>query len=85
MKSDVLDFMKATTELSATGTWQDPTGSDSDLRADNVVMEIEFGETEGEAIGQGVITALKLINNLEINEEILYGRMENVAQSTLVS
>ena len=85
MKSDVLDFMKATTELSATGTWQDPTGSDSDLRTDNVVMEIEFGEIEGETIGQGVIAALKLINNLEINEEILYGRMENVEQSTLVS
>ena len=85
MKSDVLDFMKATTEISATGTWQDPTGSDSDLRTDNVVMEIEFGEIEGETIGQGVIAALKLINNLEINEEILYGRMENVEQSTLVS
>ena len=85
MKSDVLNFMKATTELSATGTWQDPTGTDNDLRADNVVMEIEFGEIEEEAIGQGVIAALKLINSLEINEEVLYGRMENIEQSTLVS
>lgn len=85
LKADVLDFMKATTELSATGTWHDPAGGDSDLRTDNVVMEIEFGEVEREAIGLGVITALKLINNLEINEEILYGRMEKVEQSTLVS
>ena len=85
MKSDALDFMKATTELSAMGTWQDPKGAANDMRADNVVLEIEYGEIEGERIGDGVVTALKLINNLEINEEILYGRMENIEQSTLVS
>lgn len=85
LKSEALDFMKATTELSAMGTWQDPKGAASDLRADNVVLEIEYGEIEGERIGDGVVTALKLINNLEINEEILYGRMENIEQSTLVS
>ena len=84
MKSDALDFMKATTELSAQGTWQDPKGAANDLRADNVLLEIEYGELEGERIGDGVVTALKLINNLEINEQILYGRMENIEQSTLV-
>ncbi|HSL31906.1 MAG TPA: hypothetical protein VK900_22065 [Anaerolineales bacterium] len=85
MKSEALDFMKATTELSAMGTWQDPQGAANDLRADNVVLEIEYGEIEGERIGDGVVTALKLINSLEINEEILYGRMENIEQSTLVT
>lgn len=85
MKSEALDFMKATTELSAQGTWQDPKGVANDMRADNVVLEIEYGELEGERMGDGVVTALKLINNLEINEEILYGRMENIEQSTLVS
>jgi len=85
LKADALDFMKATTELSAQGTWQDPKGAASDMRADNVVLEIEYGELEGERMGDGVITALRLINNLEINEEILYGRMENIEQSTLVS
>jgi hypothetical protein len=85
MKSDALDFMKATTELSAQGTWQDPKGAANDMRADNVVLEIEYGELAGERIGHGIVTALRLINNLEINEEILYGRMENIEQSTLVS
>lgn len=85
MKADALDFMKATTELSAQGTWQDPKGAANDMRADNVLLEIEYGEIEGERIGDGVVTALKLINNLEINEEILYGRMENIEQSTLVT
>jgi hypothetical protein len=36
-------------------------------------------------IRHGVIAALRLINNLEIKEEIIYGRMENVERSTLVS
>jgi len=39
-----MDFMKATTEPSAMGTWQDPRGAANDLRADNVVLEIESGE-----------------------------------------
>lgn len=85
LKSEALDFMKASTELRATGTWQDPNGAEHDTRTDNVVLEIEYGEIEGEKIKDAIVTALRLINNLEINEEILYGRMENVEQSTLVS
>lgn len=85
LKSEALDFMKATTELSAAGTWQDPKGAANDLRADNVILEVEYGEIEGETIGNGIILALSLINNLEINEEILYGRMENIEQSTLIA
>ncbi len=85
MKADTLDFMKASTELRATGTWQDPNDTERDLRADNMVLEIEYGEIEGEKLREAIVTALRLINNLEINEEILYGRIENVEQSTLVS
>lgn len=85
MKAEALDFMKATTELSAAGTWQDPKGAANDMKADNVILEIEFGEIEGELIGDGVVAALSLINNLEINEAILYGRMENIEQSTLIT
>ena len=84
-KSTALDFMKATTELSALGTWQDPRGAANDMQADNVVLEVEYGEVEGELVGNGIVLALGLINNLEINEEILYGRMENVEQTTLIT
>jgi hypothetical protein len=84
-KSTALDFMKATTELSALGTWQDPRGAANDMQADNVVLQVEYGEVEGELVGNGIVLALSLINNLEINEEILYGRMENVEQSTLIT
>jgi hypothetical protein len=84
-KADALDFMKATTELSALGTWQDPELVSNDQRADNVLLEVEFGEIEGELVGNGIVKALSLINNLEINEQILYARMINVEQTTLIS
>jgi hypothetical protein len=74
--------MKATMALSAVGAWQDPKGAANDLRADNIAMDIESRETEAEEISDGIVTALSLINKLEINEEILYGRMENIEQST---
>jgi len=50
-----------------------------------VVLEVEYGEIDGELIGDGIVLSLRLINNLEINEEILYGRMENIEQSTLIT
>jgi hypothetical protein len=83
-KARALDFMKATTELSAVGTWQEPESVSNDSRADNVVLEAEYGEVPGELIGQGIAMALSLISNLEVNEQILYARMVNVEQSTLI-
>ena len=84
-KASALDFMKATTELSAHGTWQDPDSVSNDLRADNTLLQVEYGEVEGELVGNGIKVALGLINNLEINEQILYARMENIEQSTLIA
>lgn len=83
-KAEALDFMKATTELSALGTWQDPDSVSNDQRADNVIFEVEYGEIEGELIGNAVVRTLSLINNLEVNEQILYARMINLEQSTLI-
>lgn len=83
-KVEALDFMKATTELSAFGTWQDPESVSNDMRADNVIIEVEYGEVAGELIGNGIVQTLSLINNLEVNEQILYARMINIEQSTLI-
>jgi hypothetical protein len=83
-KVEALDFMKATTELSAFGTWQDPESVSNDHRADNVLLEVEYGEIEGELIGHGIVRALSLINNLEVNEQVLYARMMNVEETTLI-
>ena len=83
-KAGALDFMRASTELSAAGTWQDPESVSSDERADNVLLEVQFGETADEVVGRGIVVALSLINNLEVNEQVLYARMVNVEESTLI-
>lgn len=83
-KVQVLEFMQAATELSGSGTWQDPANVANDSRADNVIIEVEYGEMQDESIGNGIVTALRLINLLEVNEQVLYARMTNVEQSTLV-
>ena len=83
-KAGALDFMKASTELSAAGTWQDPDRISDDTRADNVIIEVEYGEIKGELFGHGIARCLSLINNLEVNEQILYARMIDIDQSTLI-
>ena len=83
-KAGALDFMRAATELAAAGTWQDPQSVSNDERADNVLLEVQFGETADELAGRGIVAALSLINNLEINEQVLYARMINVEETTLI-
>jgi len=83
-KAGALDFMQAATEFSAVGTWQDPDGVSDDSRTDNVLLEVEYGEVSGELIGQGIVRALGLINNLEVNEQVLYAHTVDVEQSTLI-
>jgi len=84
-KAGALDFMRAATELAAAGTWQDPQSVSNDERADNVLLEVQFGETTDEIVGRGIVAALSVINNLEINEQVLYARMINVEESTLIT
>ena len=83
-KAGALDFMRASTELAAAGTWQDPDSVSNDERADNVLLEVQFGEVEGELVGHGIVLALTLINNLEVNEQVLYARMINVEETSLI-
>ena len=84
-KAQAIDFMKATTEIGGLGSWQDPDSVSNDNRVKNVLLQVEYGEINSELIGDGVITTLSLINNLEVNEQILYARMINVEQSTLIT
>jgi hypothetical protein len=83
-KATALDFMRASTELAAAGTWQDPDNISNDERADNVLLEVQFGDTADEIVGRGIVAALSLINNLEINEQVLYARMINIEETTLI-
>lgn len=83
-KAAALDFMRASTELTAAGTWQDPDDISSDQRADNVLLEVQFGEIASELVGTGIVRALSLINSLEINEQVLYARIINIEETTLI-
>jgi hypothetical protein len=83
-KAQALDFMQASTELAAAGTWQDPDNVSNDERADNVLVEVQFSDTADEVVGPAIVAALSLINNLEVNEQVLYARMINVEESTLI-
>ncbi len=84
-KAGALDFMRAATELNAAGTWQDPDSVSNDERADNVLLEVQYGDNEEEIVGRGIIVALGLINNLEVNEQVLYARMINIEETTLIT
>ena len=83
-KAGALEFMKASTELTAAGIWQDPEGVSNDERVENVIIEVEYGETRDEWIGDGIVAAIALINKLEMNEQVLYARMIDIEQSTLI-
>ncbi|MTE19780.1 hypothetical protein F0L17_11735 [Streptomyces sp. TRM43335] len=76
-------LMRAATEIGAVGTWRDPRRRADDERAPNVLVQVEYGEVAEELVGNGIAAALRLINNLEVNEQVLYARMENVEESTL--
>jgi hypothetical protein len=52
-KAGALDFMRASTELAAAGTWQDPDSVSNDERADNVLIEVQYCEVGGELVGRG--------------------------------
>ena len=83
-KAEAFAFIPVATELSGAGMWRDPDGVSNDERADNVIIEVEFGEIAGELIGHGIVRCLSLINNLEVNEQVLYARMIDVEESTLI-
>lgn len=48
------------------------TGDDD---APDTVLQAEYGEVDSELVGNGIAAALRLINNLEVNEQVLYARM----------
>jgi hypothetical protein len=82
-KSEALFFLKAVTEFNAAGTWKDPEGVSNDDHTSNIGLQVEFGDNEKGTIGMTVFVALNLINLLDVNEQILYARMENVERSSL--
>ncbi|MEM1207577.1 MAG: hypothetical protein AAGN66_30360 [Acidobacteriota bacterium] len=77
-------FMLAVTEMEVQGTWLDPEGVSDDIGATNKILQVEFGDSDDDAVSDGLLVALGMINDLEVNEEILYARTEELERSTLV-
>lgn len=81
-KAPCLPFLlRAATGLGAVGAWRDPYGAVHAEGAPSLLLQVEYGEVAGELVGRGAAAALRLINHLEVNERVLYGRMENVEES----
>lgn len=83
-KEQLERFMLAVTEIPALGTWLDPDGVSDDVGARNTVLQVEFGDGPDHVVSDALMTVLGLINHLEINEEILYARIECLERSSLV-
>jgi hypothetical protein len=75
--------LTAATGIGAEGTWRDPAGSAHDERAPNTLFRSEYGGVAEELVGNGIAACLRLIKHLEVNEQVLYARMDNVEESTL--
>ncbi|CAL2103381.1 conserved protein of unknown function [Tenacibaculum sp. 190130A14a] len=84
-KSDTFFFLKAVTEIDVKGTWLDPEGISNDEQAKNHKLQVEFSTDEEGLINNAIIVALKLINFLHVNEQILYTYLEKIDRSSLVS
>ncbi|MCY3411115.1 MAG: hypothetical protein INQ03_05685 [Candidatus Heimdallarchaeota archaeon] len=84
LKAFVLQpYFQAVTETAVRGTWFDPENVATDIATDNVILEVEYGEVITELIGNAIKSCLRIINYLEINEQVLYLRFIDLEQSTL--
>ncbi|MEU3822097.1 hypothetical protein AB0E74_21125 [Streptomyces sp. NPDC030392] len=82
-KAPCLTFLlRAATGIGAVGTRRDPSGTARAEGAPDLLVQVEYGEVAGGLVGAGAAAALRLINHLEVNEEVLYGRMENIEETT---
>ncbi|GLX01889.1 hypothetical protein [Microtetraspora sp. NBRC 16547] len=79
----VAPLLRAATGIGVEGTWRDPLRVAADDQAADTVYQLEYGGVAGEALGNAIVAALRLINNLELNEQVLYTRTESAEESTL--
>jgi hypothetical protein len=46
------------------------------------VIRVPYGEVASELVGNGIAATLRLINHLEVNEQVLHARMEKAEEGT---
>lgn len=84
-KAFVFNFLQAVTEVGALGTWRDPDNRSHDEDEPNMLLQVEYGESASEVVGDAIMVSIHVINLLEVNEVVLYARSSNVEQSTLLT
>lgn len=82
-KAHVFNFFQSVTEVGALGTWRDPENRCHDEGEPNMMLQVEYGESSSEVVGDAIMVSIHLINLLEVNEIVLYARSSNIEQSTL--
>lgn len=82
-KAFVFNFFQAVTEVGALGTWRDPDERCHDADEPNMLLQVEYGESASEIVGDAIMVSIHVINLLEVNEVVLYARSSNIEQSTL--
>ncbi|WP_066940776.1 hypothetical protein [Microtetraspora fusca] len=70
-------------EMCAESAWRDHSRTVADDPTVDLLFQVEYGEVAGGLLGNTLVATLRLINNLEINEQILHARTESIEQSTL--
>ncbi|MFF4772896.1 hypothetical protein ACFY05_08565 [Microtetraspora fusca] len=70
-------------EMCAESAWRDHSRTVADDPTVDLLCQVEYGEVAGGLLGNTLVATLRLINNLEINEQILHARTESIEQSTL--
>lgn len=65
------------------GSWRDPTDKCHDEDEPNMMLQVEYGKSASEIVGDAIMVAIHVINLLEVNEVVLYARSSNIEQSTL--
>ncbi|KAG0578770.1 hypothetical protein KC19_4G048400 [Ceratodon purpureus] len=84
-KAFVFNFFQAVTEVGALGTWRDPANRCHDEDESNMLLQVEYGESANEVVGDAIMVSIHVINLLEVNEVVLYARSSNIEQSTLLT
>jgi hypothetical protein len=82
-KAFVFNFFQSVTEVGALGSWRDPSDKCHDEDEPNMQLQVEYGESASEVVGDAIMVAIHVINLLEVNEVVLYARSSNIEQSTL--
>lgn len=76
-------LLRAACDTGAEAGRHDPHRYSDDGPAAPVVLRVEYGETADELVANGIMAALRLVNSLELNEQVIRARIEKSRETHL--